>query len=709
MPYQNNNNRVNPQATGKYKINPVASPVDKQLKYQVDLSSAERTQNIANALSQIGQGVYDFANSDYMKKKAEEEAIILHTEDMEKGNNQHEWKEASKRISGISKFNPHIKDRYMELAAAELFNKSKADLLSLADFYKHSNDDVLKHIQAQKNELKAKMQQIGLSSSTVAPQLKAFEALCDEYYINYIDKNAEYTHNLSYGMEAANMTSQFRQVAYGGKDKQYEGFKTTLDTIVSDFSDRGGTAVDILSKTVYPALKSTISQIASDPNATLQLADLLKAAREVEVDGMKLADITPNFEYELRQDYYTAYQQRTIEEDMEYKEMVRKNQINAFKAEKEFTETFYNNPEMSLAEAQDLAISVAQKYGVTEKVGSFLTSAHSVQQMVYNWHNTKSDPDSLKAINLAWASGELTPKMLQDYLIKGQLSSHDFMSYMDRINREEAAEQKALATVTAHDYKNALTQVEADLKDKSFQKAVKESMGNKAVDEIAAKVNDIKDKVATGELPIAEASTQLQRLLQRTKTGINKFQNFKNDISNFKPIDLMKSEYFTKLPINVTCNKEQAERAIIGMNMFRNKEKVGISSMINPARMHPTLKVVKPHTGTDVSVPVGTPVYLPQGFTGTVIASGNGADTGIWSLVRLEPSGDFIKALHLSKAQPAGTKIGYNTVWAYSGNTGRGTGAHIHLEFYESDGSTLYDPYAFVRQIQQPSKANKKQ
>jgi murein DD-endopeptidase MepM/ murein hydrolase activator NlpD len=104
-----------------------------------------------------------------------------------------------------------------------------------------------------------------------------------------------------------------------------------------------------------------------------------------------------------------------------------------------------------------------------------------------------------------------------------------------------------------------------------------------------------------------------------------------------------------------------------------------VTSRFNPKRMHPVLKKVMPHNGTDFGAPAGTPVYAA--YRGVVSFVGNGGPSG--NLVLLQhPSGVETGYAHLSKFAPGikvGDKIGTRQLVGYVGSTGRSTGPHLHF------------------------------
>ena len=108
------------------------------------------------------------------------------------------------------------------------------------------------------------------------------------------------------------------------------------------------------------------------------------------------------------------------------------------------------------------------------------------------------------------------------------------------------------------------------------------------------------------------------------------------------------------------------------------KRRYRISSGFNPKRKHPVTGLIRPHNGTDFSVPIGTPV----------LAAGDGVVTRV---IKHRYAGLYIEIqhnrkyttryLHLSKAYVRkGQKVSRGQKIAASGNSGRSTGAHLHYE-----------------------------
>jgi murein DD-endopeptidase MepM/ murein hydrolase activator NlpD len=115
-----------------------------------------------------------------------------------------------------------------------------------------------------------------------------------------------------------------------------------------------------------------------------------------------------------------------------------------------------------------------------------------------------------------------------------------------------------------------------------------------------------------------------------------------------------------------------------------------ISSRFSGGRMHPVLKIVRPHHGVDYAAPIGTPVLaIGDGrVTSTGYEGGNGR------IVRITHNSVYSTAyLHLSRFGPgisAGVYVKQGQVIGYVGSSGLSSGPHLDFRFYRN-GSAI-DP-----------------
>lgn len=125
-----------------------------------------------------------------------------------------------------------------------------------------------------------------------------------------------------------------------------------------------------------------------------------------------------------------------------------------------------------------------------------------------------------------------------------------------------------------------------------------------------------------------------------------------------------------------------------------------ISSKFDPNRLHPVLKIRRPHLGVDYAAPTGTPVRaVADGVVGFV-----GPKGGNGNLVSIKHGYGYESGYaHLSRFArgiKAGQRVEQGQVIGFVGNTGLSTGAHLHFGL-KHDG-TFVDPLE-RRDIRRPA------
>jgi murein DD-endopeptidase MepM/ murein hydrolase activator NlpD len=100
-----------------------------------------------------------------------------------------------------------------------------------------------------------------------------------------------------------------------------------------------------------------------------------------------------------------------------------------------------------------------------------------------------------------------------------------------------------------------------------------------------------------------------------------------------------------------------------------------VSSRFSRARMHPILKVLRPHLGVDYAAQAGTPVQAVG--AGKVTAAGYNGESG--RMVKIAHSGGYVTMyLHLSRiAVRSGDHVSQGQVIGNVGSTGLSTGSHL--------------------------------
>ncbi|MBW2263475.1 MAG: M23 family metallopeptidase [Deltaproteobacteria bacterium] len=120
-----------------------------------------------------------------------------------------------------------------------------------------------------------------------------------------------------------------------------------------------------------------------------------------------------------------------------------------------------------------------------------------------------------------------------------------------------------------------------------------------------------------------------------------------------------------------------------------------ITSPFDPKRMHPMLKVRKPHLGTDFGAPSGTPVFA---FDSGVVKK-FGMKGAMGNMIQVDHGGGISTYYgHLSgfaKGLKAGKKVKKGETIGFVGNTGRSTGPHLH--FGLKKGKAFVDPMKYLK------------
>lgn len=108
-----------------------------------------------------------------------------------------------------------------------------------------------------------------------------------------------------------------------------------------------------------------------------------------------------------------------------------------------------------------------------------------------------------------------------------------------------------------------------------------------------------------------------------------------------------------------------------------------ISSRFSAARMHPVLRIVRPHFGVDYAAPTGTPVYsIGDGVVQTKAYQPGGGG----NFIKIRHNSVYSTTyMHLSKFErgiQAGTRVKQGQVIGYVGATGLASGPHLDFRVF---------------------------
>ncbi len=131
-----------------------------------------------------------------------------------------------------------------------------------------------------------------------------------------------------------------------------------------------------------------------------------------------------------------------------------------------------------------------------------------------------------------------------------------------------------------------------------------------------------------------------------------------------------------------------------------------ISSRFSYSRLHPILKIRRPHLGVDYAAPRGTPVYTVG--DGRIITKTYSRGAG--KMLKVKHNGNYTTAyLHLSRFAEGiktGLEVKQGDLIGYVGSTGLSTGPHLDFRFYKN--GVPVDPLKVKPQSSKPIKQEEK-
>lgn len=682
MPYQNNNNRITPKMAGKTSITPQAEVVNKEVKYQPDLAKAQGTAYLAQALSDLGKGIIDFDQSGIMQQKAKEQAIELVYQDDAEGKNRHEWIEAQKNVLGLHKFNPYIKDTYKDLAAQDYYQKAIYELTNDSNFYKKSNKEIQQFIQNKKDDLRDLLKESGINTSISSKYLEGFHTKCNDFYGQYINKNATWTYELSLSKLANEGAKAFRVGFYDvPKGQQQAVMNTVISNIMNNHQDIPKD--DLINKVLIPMAVNTIKS----HTGTIEQADFINALKGVSIDGVTLSDIDPELELKLRDTFKTVNLERIQEEELEYKLQKQKLERSTQQAKEDFYKQVLNNPD---ADMTDLAKDIVQQYGIEGAYDDFLSDIVSYKSKLASLEDINSDKDTLRLFTTQYGLDELDREALTKAYVDGQISRKDYLDLLTRENNRVEKLQKAEDKAETEGYKAVFEEVKSfgnNIDTKKKLRNIKTGDNNESTAyadyfQLVASVNsDVNNNLITK----AEGQKRLKELQDIwEKKYLTPKQN------NFTPRNLLSKKWraVNLKPLNENNYDEKAAtESFKRLRMFAAPVKItsGIKDKRTVTLADGTTKTSS-HQGYDLRAKVGTPISMPPKSGGRLLYKGEESTMGKYALIEFD-SGDYMLLLHL-RNEPIwneGQYIPAKRMIAQSGNTGN-VAPHGHVEFYARNG-----------------------
>ena len=226
----------------------------------------------------------------------------------------------------------------------------------------------------------------------------------------------------------------------------------------------------------------------------------------------------------------------------------------------------------------------------------------------------------------------------------------------------------------------------------------------------------IETKKAQSAKPVQEASVQSTAAPKNTRAGFEKFEQpakqnqlqketSKNTRAGFEQLEQTAKQAQLKqnkvFESSVLARKKEEENnqfksAAPSTSIGESVQETGARADYNPFGAYRVTSAMGPrntgikgastnHRGTDYAVPYGTAV--PSPVTGEVIETGFNNARGYY--VRVRDKNGYVHTMqHLSKIiAKEGQQVKASDIVAASGNSGVGSGAHMHYEITAPDGS----------------------
>lgn len=167
-----------------------------------------------------------------------------------------------------------------------------------------------------------------------------------------------------------------------------------------------------------------------------------------------------------------------------------------------------------------------------------------------------------------------------------------------------------------------------------------------------------------------------------------------NQLNNLS-LRLAYQEKSYKLIENLVKNKEKLLLAIPAIQPVSNKDLTRIASGFG-MRVHPILKIYRPHNGLDFTAPTGVPIYATA--DGVVKTAENGSGFGNHVVINHGYGFETLYGHMVRIKAHAGEKVKRGEVIGYVGSTGLSSGPHCHYEVHRN-GVPIDPIYYFYNDI----------
>ena len=223
---------------------------------------------------------------------------------------------------------------------------------------------------------------------------------------------------------------------------------------------------------------------------------------------------------------------------------------------------------------------------------------------------------------------------------------------------------------------------------------------NESVNEIEQK----KERLADAYKELKEQNMHLQKSIEDTKLSLyakkKELEELSESLTEIETLIGLKPLAKESLQQRVSTAKLSSSQRVTLLQLIPSGSPIeyhGITSKFG-YRIHPTLKRKEFHRGVDLKAKMNTPVYAPA--DAIVEWAGDRKGSGFGKLVILDHVYGFKTYYgHLNKVViKSGQFVKKGDLIAYTGNTGRSNGPHLHYEIHFIHRAL--NPYYFMKWTQ---------
>lgn len=670
MSYRNNNNRINPKEIINTELTPKANPVDTTIHYQPDKTITGRGNAISDALIKLGQGLVDI---EPVWKRQADEAILQNFHDS-KGN-EREWQDCSKNIKGFAMFNPYLKDAYKRTQAEETVKPAMIEINSNPTLYKMDSVQYANYISQVSENIYKRFQEKGLTQKDYSLAITGFNEFLQNTEKKYYIENSKYQYDMYKKSQTADLS---RKLSLLKNDNFIEDFSNIVQSGIDDW---GMNIPD--DETAEMLWTATVNYVANF-GENIDETKLVAALNNIKVNNKPIEDFRPTWQTDVRklitevqnmefQKKYRAYQEKEL--DMK---------IKNDKALTDLSNFIFNNPNADFDTQWNYINELKNKYGLEgqESFSLFNTLASS-RNTFYQMKEIKTNPETDLYLTKKLCNDTLNPEDIVAALNDKELSINDAIRLYDRLMNKDKKETDELVKDCQKLQKELYNDNSPLTKSLEGLKVPAET-ANKWKLQISNALDDYRingDKVVLQQT-FENINSEILTTRKKREIGqqLDKTQLNGNVLLNGNYINLQKYN------VPVKFSKKQTDPEVIRNQMKR----LGGSYNFKITTIPQERRGKTFHGGYDIAAPDGSSIRVPRRSDykakAKVVAVGFEKTFGNYIVLGYE-DGTFTRIGHMktnvSKNFPIGTQVRQNQVIGIVGNTGRSSGSHIHIDFWQ--------------------------